>query len=85
MYQWRKAKNLSLADIARPLGVTREAVRLWENGDTRTSTEKIIMIAAILGVKPYDVERHFAEESMYKRGLSEKESDSQEDNELTVS
>lgn len=71
MFQWRKAKNMSLADIARELGVTREAVRLWENGMSRTSTENIIIIAGVLGVKPYDIERHFATESMHRRGINQ--------------
>ena len=62
---------MSLADIARELGVTREAVRLWENGMSRTSMENIIIIAGVLGVKPYDIERHFANESMYRRGINQ--------------
>lgn len=71
MFQWRKAKGMSLADIARELGVTREAVRLWENGMSRTSMENIIIIAGVLDVKPYDIERHFALESMHRRGIKD--------------
>lgn len=69
MYKWRKDKNLSLADIAVELGVTREAVRLWENGESRTSLENIVILASLLGVKTFDIERHFAVESMHRRGL----------------
>ncbi len=87
MYQWRKAKNLSLADIARQLNVTREAVRLWENGESRTTSDNIITISAILGVKPYDLERHFAIESMHRRGIDEKKkvTPPPDENELIVS
>jgi len=69
MSEWRVAKNLSLNDIAKKMGITRECVRLWERGRTRASLENIIFIAGILGVKPHDIERHFAEEAMKRRGI----------------
>lgn len=71
MFQWRREKNYSLADIAQFLGVTREAVRLWENGESRTSMENMLRLASLLGVKAVDIERHFAIESMHRRGLDQ--------------
>lgn len=46
----RKAINMSQTELAQRLGVHRQSVRRWENGDTSPDVETLQRIAAILKV-----------------------------------
>lgn len=44
----REAAGLSRSDIARELGVSTNAIRMWENGDRRPRVEVASQYAALL-------------------------------------
>jgi len=46
----RKTNKLTQAEVAEKLGVSFQAVSLWERGETVPDTEKVIEIAALFGV-----------------------------------
>ena len=46
----RDLTRLSQTDVANMFGITREAVSLWESGDSRPDQEKILKLAEILEV-----------------------------------
>lgn len=46
----RKADNISQEELAEKLGVSRQSISLWENGQTQPSLENIIAIAEIFSV-----------------------------------
>ena len=46
---WRKSQHLSMAAFARQVGVTREAVRQWENGASKPHFLKVRAIEKATG------------------------------------
>ena len=48
--QARKAAGLTQADSAEKLNVSRQAVSLWESGQSRPSTDKLSALAKIYTV-----------------------------------
>lgn len=46
---WRKAKGLSVAELARQVGVTREAVRQWEDEDVIPAHLHMRKLAKVTG------------------------------------
>lgn len=51
----RKSKNLSQEEIADRLGVSRQAISKWENGQALPETANIIKLCEILGVTPNEL------------------------------
>lgn len=47
----RKARNISQAELARILDVSRQAVSKWENGQASPDTIKLIHLAEVLGTE----------------------------------
>lgn len=55
----RKAAGLTQADSAEKLNVSRQAVSLWESGQSRPSTDKLSALAKIYDrVAGLAVQRH---------------------------
>ena len=48
--KYRKDKNLSQDELAEKLGVSRQSISLWENGQTQPTIENIIALAKIFNV-----------------------------------
>lgn len=46
----RECKNITQADLARELGITRSSVNAWEMGISVPSTQYIVELAQIFGV-----------------------------------
>jgi transcriptional regulator with XRE-family HTH domain len=51
----RRERGLTLADVAKVLGVSKPTVWAWEKGKARPVPERIDAIAAVLGVKAEDL------------------------------
>lgn len=49
---YRKANNLSQDELAEKLGVSRQSISLWENGQTQPTLDNIIALAKIFHVTP---------------------------------
>ena len=47
---YRKANNLSQDELAEKLGVSRQSVSLWENGQTQPTIDNIIALAKIFNI-----------------------------------
>ena len=47
----RKERNISQAELARLLDVSRQAVSKWENGQATPDTVKLILISEVLGTE----------------------------------
>ena len=47
----RQERNISQADLAKRLDVSRQAVSKWEKGQSSPDTVKLIQLAEILGVE----------------------------------
>ena len=47
---YRKANNLSQDELAEKLGVSRQSISLWENGQTQPTLDNIIALAKIFHV-----------------------------------
>ena len=47
----RKEKNISQAELAKRLNVSRQAVSKWEQGTSSPDTERLIQLAEILGTE----------------------------------
>lgn len=56
--QLRKGRGLTLADIARELGVSKPTVWAWEKGKARPLDDRLPAIAAALGVDSSDLIIH---------------------------
>ena len=48
--QARKAAELTQADVAAKLNVSRQAVSRWESGQSKPSTEKLLTLGELYGV-----------------------------------
>lgn len=48
--QARKAAELTQADVAAKLNVSRQAVSRWESGQSKPSTQKLLALGALYGV-----------------------------------
>lgn len=65
IYELRKAKKISLEEISKAFGVeTQAGASLIENGNTPLKVSSIYRIAALLGVKPFEL---FVEEDFDRR------------------
>lgn len=49
--QLRKEQNISQVELAKALGVTRQAVSKWENDQTSPDTIKLIQLADVLNTE----------------------------------
>lgn len=47
----RKEKNISQSEIAKQMGVSRQAVSKWEQGTSSPDTERLIQLAKLLGTE----------------------------------
>ena len=47
----RKEKNISQAELAKRLNVSRQAVSKWEQGTSSPDTDRLIQLAEILGTE----------------------------------
>ena len=45
--KYRKEKGLSQDELAEKLGVSRQSISLWENGQTQPTIENILALARI--------------------------------------
>ena len=48
--KYRKEKGLSQDELAEKLGVSRQSISLWENGQTQPTIENILALARIFNV-----------------------------------
>lgn len=49
----RMRQGMSVQDLAEAVGVTRQAVYQWEDGETVPSPERHVAIANVLGIHPH--------------------------------
>jgi DNA-binding XRE family transcriptional regulator len=61
-YQLLKEADLQMSQVARRVGVSREAVRLWANGKNYPSADKLWAIAKALNVSVERVVNCFGED-----------------------
>lgn len=47
---YRKENNLSQDELAEKLGVSRQSISLWENGQTQPTVDNIIALAKIFNI-----------------------------------
>lgn len=52
---WRINANLTQAEMAAALGVSKKTVASWEKGKTKPKADKIDAICALLGVSYDDI------------------------------
>ena len=55
IYKLRKKKGLTQEELADRVGVSRQAVSKWENGETYPETEKLIELCNLFGVSSDDI------------------------------
>ena len=55
IYELRKKKHLTQEELADRVGVSRQAVSKWENGETYPETEKLIELCKLFGVSSDDI------------------------------
>lgn len=55
IYELRKKKGLTQEELADRVGVSRQAVSKWENGETYPETEKLIELCNLFGVSSDDI------------------------------
>lgn len=55
LQDYRKANDLSAADLARLIGVTRATVSRWESGDRRVDLRLLGAIESKTGLKRHDL------------------------------
>ncbi len=48
--KYRKENNMSQDELAEKLGVSRQSISLWENGQTQPTIDNIIALAKIFGI-----------------------------------
>ena len=60
----RKMKNMTQEDIAEKIGVSRQAVAKWENGETVPDLDKCKILAEIFEVSLDDLANYESEDSM---------------------
>lgn len=48
--EFRSVRGLRQEDLAEATGVTQAAVSEWESGKSRPATDKLVKLAAVLGV-----------------------------------
>lgn len=60
----RVKKGLSQKEVAKELGVTRQAVSGWESGRTRPSVEKLVAVCRLYGVPVEELCREWVEEAV---------------------
>ena len=60
----RKMRHLTQEDIAEKLGVTRQSVAKWENGDTIPDLDKCRVLAELFGVSLDDLANYEPENNM---------------------
>ena len=58
----RRARGLTLAQVAEVLGVSKPTVRAWEKGKARPLPDRIDAIAEVLGVKAQDLEERLGDD-----------------------
>jgi transcriptional regulator with XRE-family HTH domain len=51
----RKNANVTQVKLADKLGITQNAISMWETGNAKPETDKILKIAAFLGVSVEEV------------------------------
>ena len=50
LYELRKEKGLTQAELAKILGVTNKAVSKWETGEAMPETSQLVPISRVFGV-----------------------------------
>lgn len=60
----RVKKGLSQKEVAKELGVTRQAVSGWESGRTQPSVEKLVAVCRLYGVPVEELCREWVEEAV---------------------
>ena len=60
----RKMKNMTQEDIAEKIGVSRQSVAKWENGETVPDLDKCKILAEIFEVSLDDLANYESEDSM---------------------
>ena len=50
LYQLRKARNLSLGEVADALGVSRQSVSKWENNTSVPELDKLVKLGELFGL-----------------------------------
>lgn len=50
LFALRRAKGLSQEELAEQVGVSRQAVSKWENGEAAPDLQKLLMLSEVLGV-----------------------------------
>ena len=63
LYSLRKLNKLTQEEVAEKVGVSRQAVAKWENGDTLPDIEKCIQQAELYGVTIDSLVNHSQKES----------------------
>lgn len=58
---FRKSNQLSLADLARQLEVSRPTVHRWESGERKISREFLSRVSGITGIPARDLRPDLAE------------------------
>ena len=48
---YRKTNNMSQDELAEKLGVSRQSISFWENGQTQPTLENVIALAKILAAE----------------------------------
>lgn len=61
LYSLRKAHELTQEEVAEKVGVSRQAVAKWENGDTIPDIEKCVMLADLYDVTLDELVTHSKE------------------------
>ena len=64
LIQLRKMKSLTQEDIAEKLGVSRQAVAKWENGETIPDLDKCRILADMFGVSLDDLANYEPSDNM---------------------
>jgi transcriptional regulator with XRE-family HTH domain len=71
----RMAKGLSLADVAKAVGVTRAAASNWDRGVSYPRREKALQLAAIFGIDADDLQREPVSHHVADAGSAENVTD----------
>jgi len=52
---WRERKKLTLEDVGKAVGVSKQTVQKWESGNVTPRKGKIKAIAELFGISVYDI------------------------------
>ncbi len=72
LFELRKGQKLSQEELAEKLGVTRQAVSRWENGETMPDSPNLLEICNLFGVSADYLLRDNFEQNNLKAEVSEK-------------